>query len=120
MPIPDPETSPKIAGIRGEDAPDDGPEQNEHVLDVQVPVDLPGLALRAGHGAPDGRDMGVVPGVVVHDDGAVGHGGGLVPVVPPARHLRGQLRGLAKARGLKAWSKDDRCTTRRRSAQDSS
>ena len=32
-------------------------------------------------------DMGIVPGVVVHNDRAVGHGRHLVPVVPPRQDL---------------------------------
>lgn len=34
--------------------------------------------------------MACVPRVVVHDDSAIGHGGSLVAVVPPAGHLGGR------------------------------
>ena len=40
-------------------------------------------------------DVCVVPRVVVDDDGAVGHGGDLVSVVPPAHHHR--IRGAVMA-----------------------
>eukprot|EP00053_Salpingoeca_punica_P010929 m.97584 g.97584 ORF g.97584 m.97584 type:complete len:573 (+) comp15536_c0_seq2:800-2518(+) len=51
------------------------------------------MRLVGGHGLADAGDVGVVPGVVVDDDGAVGHGADLVAVVPPGHDLC-VLRGV--------------------------
>lgn len=54
-----------------------------------VPCGAPGAAgrHRASTYLTNAGDVCVVPGVVVHQDGSVGHGGDLVAVVPPGHHL---------------------------------
>ena len=57
------------------------------IVDIELPHDLVRLVLGGGHGLAHAGDVRIVPGVVVHQDGPVGHGRDLVPVVPPRHHL---------------------------------
>ena len=68
--------------------PNMSPEDDQHIVHIQLPHDEVGLVLLAGHGLANPRDVRVVPRVVVHQDGAVGHGRDLVAVVPPRHDLR--------------------------------
>ena len=68
--------------------PHDAPEDDEDVVHVQLGHDLVGPGLVGGHGLAHQGDVGVVPRVVVHQGGAVGHPGDLVAVVPPGHHGR--------------------------------
>ena len=45
------------------------------------------MFLRAGHGLSHPRNVSVVPGVIVYQNGPVCHGSQLVAVVPPRHHL---------------------------------
>mmetsp|Transcript_13504 Transcript_13504/g.19853 ORF Transcript_13504/g.19853 Transcript_13504/m.19853 type:complete len:433 (-) Transcript_13504:206-1504(-) len=80
-----------VAGVPGK-----APKDHQHVVHVQALQDRVGRLLRGGQGTTHGGDVGVVPGVVVHQHRAVGHGGHLVPVVPPAQDLGGRVRVLAQ------------------------
>ena len=84
---------------------DESAENNEHVVHIETAENRVGLLLGRGERlrvrnernqgkyATNGGDVRVVPGVIVHDDGAVAHTGHLVAVVPPGHEL-GVLVGV--------------------------
>lgn len=84
---------------------DESAEDNEHVVHVEAAENRVGLLFGRGERlcvrkesnqekyAANSGDVRVVPGVVVHDDGAVAHSGHLVAVVPPGHEL-GVLVGV--------------------------
>lgn len=62
-------------------------EDNKSVVNVKSFSDFISVFLRAGHGETDSSDVGVVPGVVVDEDGSVTHTSDLVAVIPPGHDL---------------------------------
>jgi len=72
-------------------APDEAAEHDKDIVHVQGAVDLPRLLLGRRHREADGRDVRVVPRIVVNDDRPVGHRRRLVAIVPPARRARAGL-----------------------------
>ena len=69
-------------------APNETTEDDQNMSAVQRSEDLPGLLLWGCHGAAHSGNVGVVPGVVVHQHRPVCHGGCLIAVVPPAEYFR--------------------------------
>ncbi len=111
--------APSAAGLPGRPsaarrAPDEAAEHDEHIVHVQRAVDLPRLLLRRRHREANGRDVRVVPRVIVDNDGPVGHRRRLVAIVPPA-HMR--ARGARKTLRAPAWSATPR-TRGTQAAQD--
>ena len=80
-----------VAGVAGEAS-----EDEQDVIDVERLQDRVRVLLGGGEGAADGGDVRVVPRVVVDQDGAVGHGGHLVAVVPPGEDLGVRVGVLAE------------------------
>lgn len=78
------QTNRKSCSAEVHGSPDEAAKDDKNVRDIQSPVDLPGLLLGRGHCAAHSGDVGVIPGVVVHQDCPVGHSRRLVAVVPPA------------------------------------
>lgn len=72
---------------------DETAKDDEDVVDVEFPHDGVGVLLVGGHGLTDPRNVRVVPSVVVHQDGPVGHRRDLIAVVPPGHDL-GVLFGI--------------------------
>ncbi|RNA39793.1 hypothetical protein BpHYR1_034389 [Brachionus plicatilis] len=60
-------------------------KNHQHIVHVQLSHDLVGLVLGRRHRLAHPRYMRVVPRVIVHQNGPVGHGSDLIAVVPP-RH----------------------------------
>lgn len=69
---------PTIGGISSQSTEDD-----QHIVDVQFLHDFVGFVLSRSHRLANARNVRIVPGIVVHQNGAVGHGRYLVAVIPP-------------------------------------
>ena len=58
---------PREAGLADRGSPDKSTKNNKDVFYIQLPVVLPSLSLRGGHGPPHSCNVRVVPSVVVHN-----------------------------------------------------
>lgn len=79
-----------VRGVAGEAAKDD-----QDIVHIQFAHDLVRLLLRRGHGLAHTRNVRIVPGIIVHQNGAIGHGCYLVAIIPP-RHDAGVLENRKK------------------------
>lgn len=57
------------------------------IICVEFSCDLDALFFVTGEEFADGGDVCVVPGVVVHNDGAVAHPRNLIAIIPPRQHF---------------------------------
>lgn len=68
-------------------------KDDQNVVNLMLAHDGVADLLAGAHGLANGGDVGVVPGVVVNESGAVGHAANLVAIVPP-RHDLGVFRSV--------------------------